>query len=133
MPTADPPLPFTCTDFVAWVMHDAGTKSTEDFGVSGFNPGLNYVWGNLVVQHSVGSLNSDFRLVQPGDVLQFGDVLAPTLNAQQHNAIVSQNLGGGVFVVVEQNDNRQPFVTVDQLDLSAMTQGTICVYRPEAK
>jgi hypothetical protein len=145
-PTADPGLTYSCANFVAWVLHQTGAKSTENYGISGPNPNLNYVWGQLVVQHNASGPLSAFNAVQPGDVIQFRNVALTlktthpngswstrTVTMQQHTAIVAQNQGNGRFVVLEQNYNHQSFVTRDPLNLSGMTSGTVWVYRPVAK
>jgi hypothetical protein len=134
-PTADPGLGFYCANFVAAALHAAGARSTENFGVSGANPNLDFVWGKLVVKHTAGRPDSDFKLAQPGDVLQFRHAQGPKSNGmfEQHTAIVEKNLGGGRFVVLEQNYNNQKFVTRDTIDMSRMTSGTVWIYRAVPK
>jgi hypothetical protein len=135
-PTADRGMTaYTCANFVAAALHSANAKSTEDFGVSGANGNLDYVWGKRVLTHRAGSPDSDFQKVQPGDVIQFRNVQGPRTGGvyRQHTAIVYQNLGGGKFVVLEQNFNNQKFVTRDTIDMSRLTSGTMWVYRPVRK
>jgi hypothetical protein len=42
----------------------AGAKSTENYGISGPNPELNYVWGQLVVQQNAGGPLAAFNAVR---------------------------------------------------------------------
>ena len=89
---------------------------------------------------------SDFNSVQPGQIIQFrnvsstikttldnGSTSTSTLSASQHTAIVFQNLGGGRFVLLEQNFNNKQYVTQDTWDFSGMTAGTMWIYQPVAK
>jgi hypothetical protein len=145
LPTADPSLPYTCADFAAAALHFAGANSTENYGVSGMDPSLDYVWGNLVLQQQAGASPANFNQVQPGDILQFRNVASTVSTSSngststyswsfpQHTAIVYQNLGNGRLTLLEQNFNEQKFVTVDTIDLSGMTSGTVWVYQPVAK
>jgi hypothetical protein len=136
----------TCANFVAAALHNAHARSTEDYGVTGMNTNLNYIWGNLVVQHNAGGSTGDFSRVQVGDIIQFRNVNSTVKTTHpngswstqswsfpQHTAIVYQNLGGGRFTVLQQNSNGRQYVTEDTIDLSGMTSGTLWVYRPVAK
>jgi hypothetical protein len=144
--TTEPGQSATCANFVGAALHAAHAKSTEDYGVTGMNTNLDYVWGTRVVQHSAGGSSSDFALVKPGDVIQFRNVNSTVKTTQpngswstqswsfpQHTAIVYQNLGGGRFTVLQQNADNRQYVTQDTINLSGMTSGTLWVYRPVAK
>jgi hypothetical protein len=134
----------TCANFVIEALAAAGAMSTVDFGVvdppgqpSGQVSAVDYVWGNLkLTYHPAGSSTvSALTNVQPGDVLQFRDVNQPAgiLPIQQHTAIVYANLGGGKFLVLQQNFAGHAFVTLDVMDLSTMSGGTVWVYQPVPK
>jgi hypothetical protein len=126
---------YTCANFIASALKRFKAKSTEDYGVFGSDPKLNYVWGTLVFKFTAGVNKPDFSKVKKGDVLQFRDVQVPWANKPftQHTAIVVAQKSNGIIQVVEQNYANQKFVTLDTLDLSGITAGTLWVYRPEAK
>jgi hypothetical protein len=137
----------TCANFVAAALHAIHARSTEDYGVTGMNTNLNYIWGNRVLTVQAGqSLSGLSTQVRSGDILQFRNVnsTVKTTNPNgswstrswsfpQHTAIVYQNLGNGRLVVLQQNSDHRQYVTRDTIDLSGMTSGTLWVYRPVAK
>jgi uncharacterized protein YkwD len=128
-----------CTDLVINALQAAGARTTYDYGVSG--PNADYVWGSLVLTHRAGDSAAGFAAVQAGDVIQFRDVVSRVSSGgsnsswsfPHHTAIVERNLGGGRFILLEQNVNGQRWVHEDTVDLLGMTQGTLWVYRPVAR
>jgi hypothetical protein len=153
------PNPYTCAEFVDVALRQAGAKSLSDFGVDGPSTSLDYIWGNLTLEYNAGDSLSQLDQVQPGDVIQLRDVAnasgtvvprnAPRNPASarsvgsplgpfsspinQHTAIVEQNLGGGLFTVLEQSSGGHGYVTEDRIDFANMTTGTIWVYQPVHK
>jgi hypothetical protein len=121
-------LIYSCAAFVSEDLTSVGAKSFTDF--PGNFSTLDYVWGNLVVQHNAGGPLSDFNAVQPGDIIQFTNVVTPNLTATQHTAVVEQNLGNGKFLLLDQNDNGRLYVTENTFDLSDMTSGYVKIYSP---
>jgi hypothetical protein len=132
-----------CTTLVVAALEHAGARTTYDYGVSGLT--ADYIWGRLVGQYRAAS---HAGTVQPGDILQFRNVVTVartagavvTLSLPHHTAIVSQNLGGGRLVVLEQNvampgrsAAQVQTVQLDVLELSQLTQGTVRVYRPVSR
>jgi hypothetical protein len=118
-------------------LQSAHAKTTDAFGVSG--PDADYVWGDLALRvTATGGTPTvevgDLSAVRPGDIVQFRNYLQSNgLNAPHHTAIVEQNLGGGQFLVLQQNfgqDGVPHVVRRDMLDLSQMTQGTVWDYHP---
>ncbi len=139
-PTALPGQADNCATFVEAALQNSGAKG-DGYYPKSLASG-NYAWGNLVAQHKAGGPLSDFKRLQPGDVLQFRGVVSTVTTKQgngrwtsswdfpHHSAIVYQNLGGGRLVLLEQNFNDQQFVTRDTVDLSGMTSGTVWAYQP---
>ena len=134
-----------CTSLAIKALQSVGAKTTYDFGVSGLD--ADYKWGTLVKTHADA---------QPGDILQFRDVVTvtktvkktakgtttstTTRNYGHHTAILSRNLGKGKFKVLEQNSGgpntsevEKKKVREDDLDLAGKTSGTVWIYRPVKK
>ena len=126
-----------CTALAIKALESVGAKTTHDFGVTGIDK--DYKWG------------TEFKKladVQPGDIVQFRDVVTvtksrkgtTTRNYGHHTAIISRNLGKGKFRVYEQNsggpdtsEDERKKVREDDLDLAGKTEGTVWIYRPVKK
>jgi hypothetical protein len=142
---APPGLKFTCANFVHVALHSVGAKSTSDFGVldppappggwpNDISP-TDYVWGNLKFTYRPGvDAVSALDAIQVGYVLQFREVRTPypvpDPVIHQHTAIVDQNMTGGQMVFLQQNWAQVKHVTLNQVDMSRWTGGTVWVYEP---
>ncbi len=136
--------PYTCADFVDYALTSEGGKSglanpPAGFGVSGSSTGLDFIWGNLTLEYNAGDPISQLDQIQPGQIIQFRDVLSTitqpdgawkSVSYNEHTAIVEQNLGGGSFVLLHQGANGHGYVTEDTVNLSGMSSGTLWVYQP---
>ena len=134
-----------CTALAIAALKSVGAKTTYDYGVSGLDK--DYKWGRLVKDHAD---------VQPGDIVQFRDVVTVTKivtktatgtttrtmsrDYPHHTAIVAKNLGKGKFAVYEQNAGNTGATEVERrkvrenpLDLAGKTAGTVWIYRPVKK
>jgi hypothetical protein len=127
-----------CTDLVQQALMHAGARSWYNYDVFG-NPVVNddpnhapYVWGRLVATYSAGqsAAGLDANTVEPGDIIQYANVVTSTSIANHHSAIVAWNSGNGQMQVLEQNAGTPNVVRKDSEDFSTMTQGTIWIYRP---
>jgi hypothetical protein len=123
-----------CTGLVIAALQAAGAKTTYDYGISG-GDSVDYRWGNLVLTARPGISLAGFAQVRPGDVLQFRSVRysGNPYTTEHHSALVSANLGGGRFRVIEQNSNNHHYAEEHEINLAAMTQGTVWIYRPVKK
>jgi len=133
--------PYTCADFVDYALTQVGAKSgLSGFGVSGTSTNLDYIWGKLTLQYNAADPLSQLDQVQPGEIIQFQDVSTTITQPNgawnsdaypHHTAIVEQNLGGGRFLVLQQNyPEGTSHVTEDIVNLSGMSSGTIWFYQP---
>ena len=130
-----------CTALAIKALQSVGAKTTHDFEVSGID--ADYKWGTLVEKHAD---------VQPGDIIQFRDVVTVTKIVRgnstrtmtrtygHHTAVISRNLGKGKFEVYEQNtggpnttEDEKKKVRKEDLDLAGKTGGTVWIYRPAKK
>ena len=134
-----------CTALAIEALESVGAKTTHDFGVTGLDK--DYEWGTLVKKHAD---------VQPGDIVQFRDVVTVTKTVTKspkgtstrttkrgydhHTAVISRNLGKGKFKVYEQNSGGPDTTEVEKqkvrendLDLAGKTSGTVWIYRPVKK
>jgi hypothetical protein len=128
-----------CATLAIQALQAAGAKTTLDYGVSG--PDADYVWGTLVTSYAD---------VQPGDVIQYRNVrivettrtpagiTTHTTTFAHHTSIVAQNLGGGRFLVLEQNvgpkgtvGQTSQVVQENRLNLAAATGGQVWIYHPQ--
>lgn len=122
-----------CTALVIAALQTAGAKTTYDYGVSGLD--ADYRWGDLVLTARPGISVASYAQVKPGDALQYRHV-GYTNNpfiTEHHSALVSANLGGGRFRIIEQNYNNHHYAEEHEIDLSTLTQGTVWIYRPVKK
>jgi hypothetical protein len=157
-PTADktvsgPNPQFVCWDFVSAALFQAKAKGSRDFDnlPAVPDPNQDYTWASKALlfhnaDDPTGNFGS-FDQVQPGDVIQFRNVVAnenfsgndgkvpssttSTGTFLQHTALVEKNLGNGKVQVLEQNTNGRHFVTREIIDLGSMTKGKVWIYRPE--
>jgi hypothetical protein len=115
-----------CTDLVEAALQAAGAKTTDDFGVTGLN--ADYVWGTLVATYQQGDPLSVLANVQPGDIVQYSQVVLKSgfssNSFPHHSAIVEANLGNGQFQILEQNVNSERWVHQDTQDFSGIAGGT---------
>jgi hypothetical protein len=127
-----------CTDLVQQALMHAGAHYWYNYDVFG-NPVVNddpnhapYVWGRLVATYRAGqsAAGLDANTVEPGDIIQYANVVDSTSIADHHSAIVARNSGNGQMQVLEQNAGTPNVVRKDSEDFSTMTQGTIWIYRP---
>ena len=128
-----------CADLATEALKAAGAKGRgED------NPNKeDYTWGELVFTleaTAAGPKATGKKAdIKPGDVIQFRDTKWVTQSgnvikarfAPHHTAVVSkvQNKGA-VLKVFEQNNNGKREVAEGTLQLSALTEGWVRVYRP---
>jgi hypothetical protein len=146
---------FSCTNFVGSALKAVGAKDCTKFPGYNGGAGPDYEWADTTV---VGFLTDgsppNWDLVQRGDVIQLRNVVFSITIGDQtervpfpenHNAIVENPLGGGRFLVLEQNvadfnNNPRGFVTEDTYDFSDLAMvvnpdppgGGVSVYRPVA-
>ena len=134
-----------CTSLAIAALKSVGAKTTYDLGISGLDK--DYKWGRLVKDHADA---------QPGDIVQFRDVVTVTKtvtktatgtttrtmtrNYPHHTAVIAKNLGKGKFEVYEQNagdagatEEERRKVRENPLDLAGKTEGTVWIYRPVRK
>ncbi len=96
---------------------------------------------------SWGTQVKDPRDAQPGDIIQFHNAhfdfykqrdegakhitQHTTQISPQHTSIISQNLGNGKFLILDQHVDGRKTVKERELDLTAQTQGSVKIYRPQ--
>src|SRR5262249_22604642 len=122
-----------CTGLVIAALQAAGARTTFDYGISGND--RDYRWGDLVLAARPGIPAAGFAQVRPGDALQLRSVgyTGNPYITEHHSALVSANLGGGRFRIIEQNYNDHHYAEEHEINLAAMTQGTVWIYRPVKK
>jgi hypothetical protein len=134
-----------CTSLAIAALKSVGAKTTYDYGISGLDK--DYKWGRLL---------KDPADAQPGDIIQFRDVVTVTKtvtktaggtttrtmtrNYPHHTAIVEKNLGKGKLQLLEQNageagatEEEKRKVQENPFNLAGKTGGKVWVYRPVTK
>ncbi|NQT38717.1 MAG: hypothetical protein HQ581_14565 [Planctomycetes bacterium] len=126
-----------CFDLADESLRAAGARSAADYGT--VNATADYVWG---------ALQTSTAAALPGDILQFRNVIIEWTRADpdgdytfleefpHHTAVVIAALGEGRLRILHQNWNQtsgNEIVNEHVLRTHGKTQGTIWVYRPEAR
>ena len=122
----------------------AGPETAQAEMPTNLGPDSDYVWGTLVADVHITATSltapaSAFAKVQPGDVIQFRNVVISdsgwTYTFSHHSALIvgveqSNGVNDGTVTVLEQNVNGQHFASEETYNLAAMTAGEVWIYQP---